>query len=185
MMTPAFDTVERTLAALHCDIGAAECHGVLSGMLSGGAFEPRLWLLHVSGEDELGDWEGEQAREVFDALARSTAAALRADDFAFDLLLPDDAQAVSIRAEAFASWCRGFLAGIALAGVADLNSLGEDARGFVNDLERFCRLAVGDSEDDGRALEELTEFTRMGVLIVHGELAGAGDSNDEPGLTLH
>ena len=65
-------------------------------------------------------------------------------------------------------------------------ALGEDARDFLADLSRFTSLemdAEGDEEDE-RALVELTEFTRMGVMLVRAEL-NESDGDEDEAVTLH
>ncbi len=178
--------VERALRALDCDISAAECHGVLCGMLCGPrAFDSHGWYIHLSGRDDIAPLAAGEPHAALHELVGHTATGLEGDSFAFTLLLPDDDEALAIRAAAFADWCRGFLSGLGLAGIADLSTLGEDARGFLTDLERFGALDVsGDGgEDDERALAELTEFTRIGALIVHTDARDTGhDFEAAPGL---
>lgn len=183
-----FARVARALKSVRCDIGAAECHGVLCGMLSGPqSFDAGLWLDHVSGgEREL--FASGEARAALEALMHDTLTAMSATDYALELLLPDDDASLHARAAGFAEWCRGFLSGLGLSGIASLGTLGEDAREFLADLSRFTSLAMdadGD-EDDERALVELTEFTRMGVMLVRAELGGGASQDDEAqGVTLH
>ena len=178
--------IERVLRALDCDIGAAECHGVLCGMLCGPrAFDLHVWYAHLSGRDDVAPLAAGETQSAMHELIEHTTAGLEGDSFAFTLLLPDDDDALTTRATAFASWCRGFLSGLGLAGIADILMLGEDARGFLTDLERFGALdASGDGgEDDERALAELTEFTRIGALIVYADARDGGhDYEAAPGL---
>lgn len=189
MSAANYDRVERALRRLNCDIGAAECHGMLCGMLSASrAFARDAWLRHVSGGDDLAAWDGEAVRELFDELVADTVAGMGDDDYEFALLLPDDDAALGDRAAAFGAWCRGYLSGLGAAGIAVRRTLGEDARGFLADVERFGLLSVGDDadDDDERALLELTEFTRIGVLLLHAELQGTDDdSDDRPPATVH
>ena len=186
MNADLYERVARALAAVRCDVDAAECHGMLCGMLSGPrAFEPGLWLDHVSGGEREVFASGEP-RAALESLMRETLRAMGAEDYQLALLLPADEVPLTARAAGFASWCRGFLSGLGLAGIADLEALGEDAREFLADLSRFTALAMdadGDEEDE-RALVELTEFTRMGVMLVRAELK-AGDSDEDDKVTLH
>lgn len=171
------------LRALDCDIGAAECHGILCGMLCGPrAFDHGLWLAHLSGRDDLTPLTQGEPAAALAALAEHTLQALAAGDYGFTLLLPDDEQPLPRRAGAFAAWCRGYLSGLGLAGIADTATLGEDARGFLRDVERFGALEVGPDagEDDERAFAEVTEFVRMGVLIVYAERETAADGFEAP-----
>ena len=149
---------------------------MLCGMLSGPRpFEPALWLDHVSG-GERAIFDNGEAQAALDALMGATIKALADEDYDFVLVLPADDAPIATRAASFAAWCRGFLSGLGLSGIADLEALGEDAREFLADVSRFATLAMdaaGD-EDDERALLELTEFTRMGVLLVRAELHQGG-----------
>ena len=180
MSAELYARVARALAAAHSDLGAAECHGMLCGMLCGPRrFEPALWFEHLAGGDA-GGLGGGVAREVLWEMLDATRATLDADEFAFAPLLPSDDATLAERAGAFGAWCRGYLSGFGLAGIADLDTLGEDARGFLADLSRFATLAsdgAGDEEDE-RALAELIEFTRMGVMLLRAELVD--DGGDEP-----
>lgn len=187
MTSVLYERVAEVLERSACDIGAAECHGILAGMLCGdGPFDPRTWLAHVSADDDGGELAQGEARTRLDELIERTHAELSADDYSFCLLLPGDEATLGERAEAFAAWCRGFLAGCALAGIVDLAALGEDGREFLLDVERFCRLGIGNGgEDDERALNELIEFTRMGVQVLRTELRDRGTGASSPVPALH
>ena len=152
---------------------------MLSGVLCGGMrFDQAQWLLHLSGRDDLSPFEAGEPLAAIDELVSHTRDALDRSDLSFALLLPEDERPLSERAQAFAHWCRGFLSGFGLSGIADLRVLGEDARGFLEDVERFGSLAIpqGGDEDDERAFTELTEFTRMGVLIVRDDVFSTQDA---------
>jgi len=186
MKADLYDRVARALGAVRCDVGAAECHGMLCGILSGPrVFEPGLWLDHLSG-GERDVFAAAEPRAALEALLHATLAAMSAEDYELSLLLPADEAPIAERAAGFAAWCRGFLSGLGLSGIADLGALGEDAREFLADLSRFTSLAMdveGDEEDE-RALVELTEFTRMGVMLVRAEL-NEGDGDGDEAVTLH
>lgn len=188
MNAELYERVARALAAVRCDVGAAECHGMLCGMLSGPRdFAAGMWLDHVSGGEREVFASGEP-RAALETLMRETLSAMSAQDYPLALLLPADELPLAVRAEGFASWCRGFLSGLGLSGIADLKALGEDAREFLADLSRFTALAMdadadGDEEDE-RALLELTEFTRMGVMLVRAERK-PGDGEQDDNVTLH
>jgi len=86
---------------------------------------------------------------------------------------------------ALGAWCRGFLPGLGVSGIADLALLGEDARGFVDDVERLGAVAddVDGDEADERAFVELTEFARMGVLVVRSDVAALAAAPPASGTT--
>lgn len=170
------------LGALGSDVGAAECHGMLCGLLCAPRpLDRDTWHRHLGGQDDAAPFATGEPRAALDALHAATAAGLAADDYSFTLLLPGDDEPLAVRAEAFAGWCRGFLSGLGLTGIADLRALGEDARDFLHDLARMGALSIdaGAGEEEERALAELAEFARMGTLLVRAELgAGAGPASD-------
>lgn len=186
MSAELHDRVARALGALGCDVGAAECHGALCGLLCAPrAFAPRTWLEHLAGADDLGPFEEGDTRAALDELLHASVRVLAEDAFGLFLLLPGDEADLGTRSAAFAAWCRGFLAGLGLGGIGDFTLLGEDARGFVKDLERFCRIDAGDGDEaDEQAFAELTEYTRMGVMIIHEEVQAAAAAG-APSSSLH
>lgn len=188
MSDSLFEQVDSALRSVACDIGAAECHGILVGMLCAGArFDMNAWFVHVSAAEDGGGLASGEQRTVLAALLASTRQGLEDADFTFDLLLPADEATLTERAAGFADWCRGFLAGCGLAGVVDPARLGEDAREFLHDVARFCRLGLDDDadEENERALTELTEFTRMGVLVFMAELDEPSADGATPQSALH
>lgn len=183
-----YEQVDSTLRSAGCDMGAAECHGILVGMLcSGKRFDMSTWLAHVSAAEDGGGLASSEQRAALDALLAATRQGLQDENFAFELLLPPEAGALAERAAGFADWCRGFLAGCALAGVVDPETLGEDGREFLHDVARFCRLGLADDDDEEneRALTELIEFTRMGVLVLTTELHARTADGGTPRTALH
>ena len=158
---------------------------MLCGALSGvRVFDRQIWLSHVAGHDDLSPFEAGEPMAAVQELVGHTHASLEQDDLSFGLLLPGDDQPLAERAMAFSRWCRGFLSGFGLAGIADLTMLGEDAREFLRDVERFVSLDVGnEGEVEERALLELTEFTRMGVLIVRTDVARLPSAAEAPSGT--
>lgn len=168
--------IEEMLQSNGSDVGASECHGMLCGVLCGPArFDRDAWVTHVTGGDDAPAWSAPETRALLDELVAWTEQGLHAEDFGFHLLMPSDDDQLVHRAEAFAAWCRGFLSGFGLTGIADLRVLGEDAREFLGDLKQFGTLdASQGGEENERALEELTEFARMGVLVVRADVAANG-----------
>lgn len=152
-------------------LSPAEVHGILCGLLCTRA--PRMsedWL------DELPHDRGDlsAARDALTALAERTRAELAGPDFALTLLLPDEDRPLRERVEAVYDWCRGLLYGLGLAHV-DAAGLSPAAREILDDLIAVTQLdleALEADEESERALAELTEFTRVAVLLLYEECAG-------------
>lgn len=143
---------------------AAHLHGTLTGLL---CVDDRIpfaqWISQSfgEGEDELADSQIQVLQELCDETQRQ----LFAEDYGFELFLPDDDVGLADRGEALAEWCEGFLLGIGF-GVGDAEWPGECTE-ILKDFMQISRLdAEGGSEED---LTELNEFVRVGVQIVRGE----------------
>lgn len=173
----------RALAAVGADIDGAECHGILCGMLASGApFSPAQWLEHAAGRSDLTPFGPEGSGHVVWQVLRETWAAFDGGEFGLDLVLPDDAADIAERAGALVFWSRGFLSGFGMGGAKTYGALDEDARGFLEDLTRIARLdtEIGGDEENERILAELTEFLRLGALMLFEQTLPAEDSTEHP-----
>lgn len=107
-------------------------------------------------------------------LREHCADGLASTEFEFKLLLPDDATPLAARADAFRGWCASFLYGLGAGGLSDRQPLGEQAREALVDLAEFTRMDPPDdaaaSEDEERALFELTEYVQVAVVLLREEL---------------
>ncbi len=161
---PDHHLVQDSLDALRLGIDAGGLHGSLCGFLCAG---------HPLG----GDWLRQLALDPVDtaaAAADTTLAGLldasrtQLDDPAlgFALLLPEEP--LEARAEALLDWCRGFLGGFGLGAGRALSEEGEEA---LDDLGRIAAtsLSFEDPQSDAESLEELVEFVRVAVLLLHGD----------------
>jgi uncharacterized protein YgfB (UPF0149 family) len=85
-------------------------------------------------------------------------------------LLPDDDLPVVERGDALMSWCRGFLGGFGLAAGAE-PPLSEESRDALGDLAKMAssHLSYDEPEADAEALEEVSEFVRVAVLLLHSD----------------
>ena len=169
--------LSRALSSLQAGIGASELHGSLSGYLAAGGMSREGAWLHDLALDEVHEAIGASAdRELFDRLFAACNAELQDPSLTFDLLLPDDDASIEERAVALVEWCRGFLGGLGVSG-ADLGEgLSGDAGEVLKDVSRIAatRFDAGDTaEDDEEAYAEVVEYVRVGVMLLHTQLARA------------
>jgi len=185
--TALYESVESALSLMDCDISAAECHGMLCGILCGARhFDAAVWLGHATGyqgEISLSDLGAGHALTV---LLEETIAGFSAEDFTLQVLLPADDHSIAVRAEALGSWCRGFLSGFGLGDLADVAHLSDDSQGFLRDLSEIGRVDAVDSDDSGDefALMEVCEYTRMGAMLLREETLISSAADDGIG-TIH
>jgi hypothetical protein len=168
--------ISQTLSALQVGIGASELHGSLTGYLcAGGIAHAGSWL-HELALDEVGDAIAEAPeRRVFERFFEHCADDLENPDLGFAPLLPADEEPMSDRAGALVEWCRGFLGGLGLSRCR-IDELSEDGGEVLKDFGRIAatEFDTGDTaSEDEEAYAEVVEYVRVGVMLLHDELARA------------
>jgi uncharacterized protein len=168
--TPHSD-IERVLRAAHAVTEPSEAHGSLVGALCVVEnYDFDDWLSEILPEGELDADTEATLRALYD----ETAEALAATDLQFELLCPDDDTPIEARTQALGLWCNGFIYGMGVNGGKDPRQLPGDAGEIVRDLAEIARASVDAGDDDEvneSAYAELIEFVRVGVQLVHDELA--------------
>jgi yecA family protein len=182
-----FDAVDGALNLMDCDIGAAECHGILCGMTCGVQHvDPSAWLGHVTGYHEYIGLDDLGSGHALIQLLDGTKSGFTADDFSLQMLLPSDDTELAQRTIALSAWCRGFLSGFGLTEMADIRELSDDCQGYLRDLQEIGRVdsQSSDDNDDERALLEICEYVRMGAMLLREE-ALFSDSAQSDSETIH
>jgi uncharacterized protein len=87
------------------------------------------------------------------------------------IIIPDDDVALGDRIAAFSAWCIGFLYGFGISGVSGKTMLSVDSQEFLSHLTQFCRidLETENGEENEKALFELLEFSKIGILNLNEE----------------
>ncbi|MCR9105262.1 MAG: UPF0149 family protein [Gammaproteobacteria bacterium] len=164
-----FDELADHLVEQGSEFSPAEIHGCLTGLLTGGlvgtaerGLDAMMQTLDVVPHGELAD----RVMELYVV----TDAALRDEEFSFFPLLPEDEAQIEIRTVALASWCGGFLAGLAQAGAqgasppADWSS---DGKEILQDIGALAQATVDEDLDEDESEEnymEIYEYLRFAVL---------------------
>jgi yecA family protein len=166
--------VSDALARAQSAMDAADCHGLLAGLICAAGFaDPRVWMAQVFEDFDPKDVLQVAASKQVQALSDDTLVRLNSPELDFELLLPDDDDALRDRAASLASWCGGFLAGLGLGGVSDPAQLPEEVGELLDDLAEIARVdfEVGDpDEEEQAAFAEVVEYVRVGVLLINEEL---------------
>jgi len=184
-----FDQLADSLLEQGQQSSPSAVHGCLSGALAAGAHTEAELAPMVLGQALELQMHGQLTEQVMQ-IYTSIAASLVDEDFGYNLLLPSDDEEIAVRAQAVADWCRGFLAGYALA-VAEVGSgvqgsPSSDNSEILRDMAAMCEVTVDEEEDqDENEVEgsyfELVEYLRFAVLNLHAELLLAGDKPDDEG----
>lgn len=174
MKFPDYGELQAALGGPETGNAAAEAHGTLCGLLCAGVDDvPESWIQNTLADAEEYSFGGRaDARSLLQALHEATVAVLAGDDMAFRLLLPPDDAPIEERAGGLASWCNGFLYGLALRGLRPMEELPDELREILSDFSEIGRAGVAEEEVEEAgeaAFVELVEYVRVAVQIVHDE----------------
>jgi len=168
-----FDVAE-TLRRASTSVDAADCQGLLCGLICAAGFaDQKIWVAEIFEAYDPKDQPQAEAYSLLQRLYEETLIRLNSPELDFELLLPDDEDALCERTESLANWCSGFLSGLGLGGVPAQDQLPDDVAELLGDLSQIARVDFDlddPDEEDQLAFEELVEYVRVGVLLVHEEL---------------
>lgn len=180
---PDISQLEELLFDVDAALGAIESHGALCGMLCAqGATEAAQWMLHVLGEHEQTSKTLQQAGKQLLQIHQLSVEQMNDSDAEFELMLPDDDEPLEARVEALGVWCQGFVYGLSIGGIKENTELPEDSKelikdileisraGYVVDEEAEMAVMEEDDEEDEVAYMEVSEYVRMGILLIYEEL---------------
>ncbi|MCK5395530.1 MAG: UPF0149 family protein [Gammaproteobacteria bacterium] len=181
---PDIPQLEGLLFDIDAMLGATESHGALCGMLCAqGATDASQWMLQVLGEHEESSKALQQVGKMLLQIHQLSVEQMNDSDVEFELMLPDDDEPLEARVEALGTWCQGFVYGLAVGGVKEETELPEDSKELIKDILEISRAGYvaddeaelnasieDDNEEDEVAFMEVTEYVRMGTLLIYEEL---------------
>lgn len=166
-MTPDFDKVGTLLSNNKIFNSVSELHGIICGQLcAGGKQLDAILTWHLLG------LENKPSKIMSDLIIRlqlNIREQLEADDFSFQLLLPDDDEELSIRLHAVSNWCEGFISGFGGAFAKGDSSLLEETREVLKDFTAIANVDESEQdelEDGEQDFMEVLEYVRMATYSV-------------------
>ena len=172
MKAPDFDQ----LADLMIQEGAvsfspSELHGALAGQLSAAVRFERVSLeTFCAAQLDLSRFTSKSSGELVQALYDQLLDQLTSSDFELAILLPDDDQPLSARAEQLGLWVSGYLAGFGMAIGDQAQRLSTDAQDGLKDLVHIAQIeSDGESDEDENLLVEVEEYVRMAAMLLFNE----------------
>lgn len=178
---PDYHTFIDSIAVLSLPISGSELHGVMCGYLCAGATSEGEAYLRALMNNKSDTGLRIAALALFGVYAVSQQQIV-SFDFEFQLLLPDEEDALVDRAQAFSEWCEGFTQGITLAGVGYDDLHEEEAQEALEHLTEFAQLdyhTLHIDEEDEHALMEVNEYARMAVLRIYSDLHASKSKNNQ------
>jgi uncharacterized protein len=172
MRIPDYGELQAAIGGPEAGHAIAEAHGTLCGLLCAGAGDlPDAWIHNTLADAEEYSFGGrEDARSMLEEVHAATVTMLTDEDMSFLPLLPPEGAALEDRAAALASWCNGFLYGLAVRGLQPIEELPEELREILSDFSEIGRAGVAEEEVEEvgeSALTELIEYVRVAVQLVH------------------
>lgn len=169
-MAGHFEQLDQLLKQARAAGSAAEVHGFAAGWIASGtsfqsATESLTEALEVALSDELDKLLKDIASDIESGLADV--------DFGFSLLLPADSEGINARRLALSEWCRGFLSGFGLTGRFQEVELSDEVKELLRDFGQISQVEeeLPEDEDNESDLTEITEYVRMGAIMVFTDCA--------------
>lgn len=173
---PTLEELAAVLLRLNTACTASELHGVLTGLLAGGARLNRSMLqkvleAHAEADSAFSD---EVVAQLWQ-LHLKTLEDLGESELVFSPMIPEDDDDLGHRVTALADWCQGFLVGFGTAvRPSDTRVHEESVRDTLQDIVHVANVdpsAQDDDEGDEFAYAELYEFVRMAAIHLFEEMA--------------
>lgn len=165
---------------------AAELHGIICGMLSGG-MDPKNtgWKLSLHDFINAGDSLPSDVNSMVEDLFQQVCQQLQGDDFALMLCLPEEDAPIEERGQALIAWVQGFLLGFGVQ-QQELKSCSDDVKEALQDFSDIVHMDsnMPESEESEQALFEVMEYVRISAMLCFGELGTSGKPS-EPPRVLH
>lgn len=169
---PHYDDFVTSIAGLTMTISASELHGLMCGYLCANANNQGEAYIRALLNNKKDEATRAAALAMFDVYSISQQQ-ITNFDFEFSLLLPDDDEELVSRAQAFSEWCEGFTQALSNVGIGTDQFYEEEAQDALQHIIEFSELdcdTLDVDEEDERALMEVSEYARLAVLRLHGDI---------------
>lgn len=169
---PDYDGFVDVLSYLSLPASASSLHGMMCGYLCAGADSQGEAYIRALLNNKKDEESRNAALAMFEVFSISQQQ-ISNFDFEFEMMLPDDQDSLRERALAFSEWCEGFIQALTLTGVSMDEFYEEDAQDAMQHMIEFAELdcdTLDVDEEDERALMEVSEYARMAVIRLHGDL---------------
>lgn len=169
---PDYDSFVEAISFLSLPISASLLHGTMCGYICAGADRQGESYLRALLNNKK-DAQSRSALLALFAVFSVSQQQITHFDFNFQMMLPDDEESLVKRAKAFADWCEGFTQAFTVAGIHIDQFHEEEAQDALQHLREFAELdcdSLDVDEEDENALMEVSEYARMAVIRLHGDL---------------
>ena len=165
-----YTQIESTLALAGVELTVSEVHGTVVGSIANHlktGISPDLLKL-IEPDSDSNDGRYSHLSELLYELYRENSETLFESNEGYELLLPDDDEAISMRVEALANWSRGYLLGLLYNDRFSIDQLPESGSEIARDMMEIAEAAAGagEEEEENWALGELEEYIKVGTQLI-------------------
>ncbi len=162
--------IDTALNQADVELSASEVHGTVIGSIANhlkSGISPDLLKL-IEPQADVDDERFLQLKELLYELYRENSELLFEGKEGFDLLLPNEDDDLSDRADGLAAWAKGFILGLLYNNAFSVDQLPESAPEIVRDMMQISEAAAGSDEEQEEdwALAELHEYLKVGAQLV-------------------
>lgn len=184
-----FSSAQAVLTTENIQSHASEFHGVLTGLVCAGyTFEEHSYLGMLNDLFNNGEVFPSAVKVIIKQMYSELWSDILDDDYAFQLMLPDDDESIVERGHALGSWVQGFNLGF---GLQQKNSpvTSSEVKEVLTDFSEIANLSdeMEEDEDTEQAYFEISEYVRISALLCFTELGSSPTAVDDKNTdnTIH
>ena len=181
-----FADIQAAFGGANLQAHASEIHGLLAGIISAGfSFEDEGYLTLINDFFNNGEGLGKNLKDTVKQIYGDIWQSMLDDNFTFQLLVPDDEEAIVERGQALGLWVQGFNLGFGIQ-QKDKTKFSEEVDEIIKDFADIANLSseLEEDEDTEQAYFEILEYVRISALLCFAELAAKPDLST-PTNVLH
>ncbi len=175
--TLIFANVQATLGGENFQAHASEIHGLLTGIVCAGyTFEDEGYLAIINDFFNSGEGLSKNLKDLLKQLYGDIWQTILDENFSFQLLIPDDDEAIVERGTAMSVWVQGFNLGFGLQ-QKNKSNYSKDVEEIISDFADIANLSndLEDSEETEQAFFEILEYVRISAQLCFAELGAKPD----------
>ena len=160
--------IEAAASLESIDIHPSEVHGTVVGALANhlkSGHKPDLPTLLLDQEQQS---KVQAFIDLLHELYRENADVLLEGGEGFELMLASTEDALDMRTESLALWCRGYMLGLLYNEAFSIDQLTENGSEIARDILAISEAEAGNADDteEDWALAELEEYVKVGVQLI-------------------
>jgi uncharacterized protein len=167
-LLPAFGPLTVLLTPLELPFSLSQLHGLICAYICASHQERATSFIHALVTQAQRPVSQEVKTQLFELLTVSEHQ-IQELEFGFQMLLPDEYNELTVRAQAFSEWCEGFLQGLQTCHIRESSFEDLEARETLMHFQDFAQLDYENlsvSEEDEKAFVEIYEYARLAVLQI-------------------